>query len=455
MRIAVVNPTKIFSPYLTYLTVGTPSYCPGGMWCDPPSLTIATKLKQMGFEIKYFDGDNAVPATPLVDLVKQIVEWSPNKVVIASETIDYYRTPQASYDNVNTIADCIKVCRDCEIILFGVHPIVDIANISNSIDIIVQGEGEEYVPEYIQTGKFKYFAGDGEFALVKDLDSLPIPDYRLLSKDVQMKCSEFAANLQGKFTQVISSRGCFQRCSFCFRGTGNKVRTRSIDSIIKELIVLKEQGFESFYFIDDYWGADREWAKELCRRMVPGKLNWTCQTKVQVLLDKELMWLMKESGCKSIGAGCESYNDDILKLVGKKQTCADIDQAVKNVKEVGIDFIAFIVLCLPGETEETIKRTEGWLWRNNFYGQGAFLAVPYPTSPLSKNFSKKLTMIEALENAGLVNTAWKDKDEVRERWRKFDKEFGKPSVIEQIKKYRPDIYRQYDNYMEEFIYRHL
>lgn len=443
-KVAVVNPTKIFNSYETYLTVGTPSYCPGGYWIDIPTLSIATKLRKEGMGVKYFDGDNTLAT--IDELGKEICFFDPDWVVIASETIDYYRSPLSSYENVNTLASIIRVnCPKAKLVLFGVHPLVDSSGISRLFDHVVAGEGEQAVPWLILEGRLPETVN-----YVKDLDALVLPDYDFVSGSKKC-CSEFAANLDGKFTQVISSRGCMQKCSFCFRGTGDFVRKRTVDSVMKELTLLKEEGFESVYFIDDIWGIDKEWAHEMCKRMKPLGLKWTCQTKTSVLADPVTVRLMKEAGCKSVGAGVESYNDHILKVAGKGQTTEMIDKAVANVKEFGVDFIAFIVMALPGETEETLKRTEDWLEKSNFYGQGAFLAVPYPDSPLQKSLGRKLNMIEALEMAGLIGTAWKTKEEVRERWRKFDLKFGKPSVLEQIKKYRPDIFKSYTDYVSEFV----
>ena len=58
MRVAVVNPAKLFPPYEEFLTIGTPSLCPDGNWLDPELLIIAAQLENLGYEVMYFDADN-------------------------------------------------------------------------------------------------------------------------------------------------------------------------------------------------------------------------------------------------------------------------------------------------------------------------------------------------------------------------------------------------------------
>src|SRR3972149_1869559 len=95
-----------------------------------------------------------------------------------------------------------------------------------SVDIIVRGEGERTVVELANClkngGDLKEvrgisFRNEGKIVatpdqpLIKDLDSLPFPDRKLL--DVEYHCVIAGANIAPKkFTSIVTSRGCVYDC---------------------------------------------------------------------------------------------------------------------------------------------------------------------------------------------------------------------------------------------------
>jgi len=66
---------------------------------------------------------------------------------------------------------------------------------------------------------------------------------------------------------------------------------------------------------------------------------------------------MKEAGCTMLCFGIESGNQEILDKVKKKITLEKCKQAVAMCRQVGISPMTSYILGLPGETEETIKKT--------------------------------------------------------------------------------------------------
>jgi len=449
IKVAVVNPTRIFDPWETYLTIGTIGLCPDGMWLDHTSLTLAEIIRQKGFNVKYFDGENRL-MDPF-DLAEEIKCFVPKYVIIATETVDYERAPQINYSYVNRLVEMIKTFNSgVKVLVYGTHPMVDMISLSKQIDYVVMGDPEEVIPNLIEDqcglkrGTWDT-VGNASFR-TENLDALPFPAVDLV-ENVDAKCSEYASGLKGKFIQLALSRGCNYSCGFCFRSTGTEIRRMSVPRAVELLTFLKSKGFESFFFIDDCWGGGLkgvEWAKELCKRMIPLDIKWSCQTRADIVVDKELAQLMKLSGCETVGFGLETYNEDLLIKNGKALRLDDIDKAYEALTGADLKVIMFWVLGLVGETEATIQRTINYILKKKPYGAGCLLAVPYPMSKMSN--CKEGFVYEAYLKAGMVgNDVFKDLYDARKRWAEIDRQVsGEFNLLSQVKKYRPNVYERYE-----------
>ena len=75
------------------------------------------------------------------------------------------------------------------------------------------------------------------------------------------------------------------------------------------------------------------------------------------MVNRELLEVMKASGCVTIDFGVESGSDKILKNVNKRQTREDIEKAFDLVHKAGILPRAYLMVGCPGEDESTIDET--------------------------------------------------------------------------------------------------
>jgi radical SAM superfamily enzyme YgiQ (UPF0313 family) len=66
---------------------------------------------------------------------------------------------------------------------------------------------------------------------------------------------------------------------------------------------------------------------------------------------------MARAGCQAICFGVESGNQEVLDLVKKSSNLDKVKQAMRMTQEVGICALASFIIGLPGETEETLRKT--------------------------------------------------------------------------------------------------
>jgi anaerobic magnesium-protoporphyrin IX monomethyl ester cyclase len=194
---------------------------------------------------------------------------------------------------------------------------------------------------------------------IKNLDEIPFPARQLL--DMEKHLSTFEENLGVRIASIISSRGCPFSCRFCDKTPfGDKIRFMSPSRIIEEMKILYEiYGVEMVFFEEDIFTLNRRRVLEFCKLMekdLPGKV-WGAQSRVDTV-DKEMLAQMKHAGCTYLIFGVESGSQKILDLLGKGITIEQIENAFRWVKEVGIEAGMYLLIGIPGETQEDIEMTK-------------------------------------------------------------------------------------------------
>jgi anaerobic magnesium-protoporphyrin IX monomethyl ester cyclase len=279
---------------------------------------------------------------------------------------------------------------------------------NDCIDFIVVGEGEEtmlelsrYIlgrnnsqdPSYIRG--IVYRLGDKTVRtpprpLIENLDDIPFPDREaVFVLDRYKQIITVYQNLD-----VLSSRGCPYRCKFCCAylvwGT-RKFRLRSVDNIIEELIILNRiYGQQSFVFWDDLFSLNKKRVMELCEKMIEQRLaiRWICLLRLDAI-DSEMLDMMKRAGCTQIQIGIESGNDRILKHIGKNITLSQIYAKVPIIQRSGLEWLIFLVVGFPSETEDEINDTLRLISDIQPSQVGMSIFAPYPGTAFYNDLKEK------------------------------------------------------------------
>jgi len=166
----------------------------------------------------------------------------------------------------------------------------------------------------------------------------------------------------GQYVNVRTAVSCPFSCAFCgFPEHAGKYQTTTVEEIEKELNRLSEiNSVEDIHFIDDTFNVPVKRFKEILRMMVKNGYNsrfrWHSHFRCQ-FSDREMVALMKESGCEGVFLGLESGNPQILKNMNKKADKEKYLEGIALLKEYGITTFASFIIGFPGETGETVKET--------------------------------------------------------------------------------------------------
>ena len=112
---------------------------------------------------------------------------------------------------------------------------------------------------------------------------------------------------------------------------------------------------KEFFFDDDTFNIQKVRTIELCDKLKPLKLTWSCTSRVTT--DYETLKAMKEAGCRLLIVGFESGDPQILKNIKKGATVERARDFAKDCHDLGLIVHGDFILGLPGETKESIRNT--------------------------------------------------------------------------------------------------
>lgn len=255
---------------------------------------------------------------------------------------------------------------------------------SEVFDAVVFGEGEGIIGQVIEdlrNGRSSRFYRGPR---MEDIDLIPLPARDVLTKQGAPIFAFGKDYKSGGHSSIITSRGCPYRCAFCESPKiwNRRVCFRSVENVVQEIeTVIDQYGIYQYRFQDDTMTLDKRRMFALCERFAALGIYWRCSLRVDNV-DEKLFAAMYEGGCREVGFGIESGDQQVLDVLQKGTTVAQNARAVKMAKEAGFTVRVFLMSGTPGETRETPYRTIDFLERTK--PDIATLAVfaPFPGSEI-------------------------------------------------------------------------
>jgi radical SAM superfamily enzyme YgiQ (UPF0313 family) len=169
---------------------------------------------------------------------------------------------------------------------------------------------------------------------------------------------------------------------------------RSAENVLAEVKWIKENMPEvkEIMFDDDTFtdSSNLPRVEAIARGMGALGVTWSCNAKANVPF--KTLKVMKDNGLRLLLVGYESGDDQILLNI-KKGLRTDIARRfAQDCRKLGIIIHGTFILGLPGETQQTIKKTIDFAKEINPLTIQISLAAPYPGTTLYK---------QAIENGWL------------------------------------------------------
>jgi len=245
-----------------------------------------------------------------------------------------------------------KSLRDCPVLDFVARKEFDYAIVD-----FAKGKPLEEIAgiSFLKDGKVVH---NPDAPQIQDLDALPhVTDVYKRDLDVTRYNVPFLLN---PYVSLYTTRGCPAQCTFCLWPqtlSGHPWRKRSTDDVAAEMSKVKQYWPEvkEFFFDDDTFNIQKARTIELCAKLKPLGLTWSCTSRVTT--DFETLKAMKEAGCRLLIVGYESGDQQILKNIKKGATIERARQFTKDCHKLGLVVHGDFIMGLPGETHETINNT--------------------------------------------------------------------------------------------------
>lgn len=234
------------------------------------------------------------------------------------------------------------------VVMGGIHPTALPEEARAHADAVVVGEAESVWPDVLRD------AASGSLKPLYYGERLPLDDLPL----------PLAGALKGpyKFRAVFTARGCPYRCSFCSvrKFFGDTIRYRPIGKVVEEV----EECTGRVYFNgdDNIWGGDVKRSIELFTELSKGSKKWWYGFgdlhAPQSPSGDRLLKAARDSGLFSVWVGWENSSTETLRMyhAAAKQG-ANREDAVRRIKDHGIDVVLFVVLGGRSDGPEDFEKT--------------------------------------------------------------------------------------------------
>lgn len=250
---------------------------------------------------------------------------------------------------------------------------------------------------YLDSHKNIILENDFEFR-VKDINSLPAPNWGGVPLNEYHKRG-LGMSMIGKITMpMILSRGCPYRCTFC---SSEKMWTtrwvaRDIDNIVAEIKTYKEAyGINHLDFFDLTAIVNKSWTKDFCRKLIEADLNvtWSLPSGTRSeALDREVLSLLKRSGCTKLTYAPETGSNRINKLIKKRVNLNKMLWSMREAVKLGIIVKANIIFGFPDENWGDRLKNYVFIIKMALIGIHdipVFGFTPYPGSELFDRLEKE------------------------------------------------------------------
>jgi anaerobic magnesium-protoporphyrin IX monomethyl ester cyclase len=381
-------------PYLASfgkMRQSAPNYVPLG------TASLAAFLKKQGHDVTAIACD--LSRISIEEGIRRLFAFKPDMIGLSATTPGF---PLAC-----SVAKTLKEKTDVPVCVGGIHvsarPCQSLKECS-AVDMVVVGEGERPLLDLVSCiendnplsgssppGGVVWRDGhnivEGHTGAFLDvLDELPFPAYerfdvRNCRPPVYFDFGIYPA------VNIITSRGCPSKCSFCVSKLTMGSRYRVFSSLyVLELIryLIKDFGVRFISITDDTFTLQKTRVYELCDMLRRSKLDirWTCFSRPDGM-DQDLAKTMRKAGCVGVNFGVETGSEAMLVHIGKGARLHDSITAVKAARAAGLRIVCSFMSGFPKETPEMAEDTIRFAMKLNPDIALFNTLVPYPGSFVS------------------------------------------------------------------------
>jgi radical SAM superfamily enzyme YgiQ (UPF0313 family) len=265
-----------------------------------------------------------------------------------------------------------------------------------SCDYVVHGEGERTFPALIQavrdgntspeniTGVF--FRRDGKVIGARNqrigkLNELSNPDFSLFNMEYYLNYLRET----GQSWELMASRGCYGKCTFCYKFMGSGISLRQVSYVLDEIeYIIKHFDLRRFYFVDENFLQIKKYFREFIKEKNERGLEFTfiAQSRLDAI-DEETCEIGSRNGLTCISSGIESVSQKTLDHINKKLTIKQAEDKIQLMRTYDIRPMVNFIIGFPWDTEDDYVELYDFITRNRLQKQVRLsYLTPLPSTQL-------------------------------------------------------------------------
>lgn len=335
-----------------------------------PLVLAAIARDELGKDIRYLD--TYLHADYRDNYRKLLESFQPEVVGISALT--------AECECMHWLADAAKdICPTALVIAGGPHPTAypDDTLKNPHIDIAVINEGEVTFREiaarldgdasWKDVPGIAYRADSNEIIFtrqqefISDLDAIPYPAFDLVDFGAYAKLTAFTPVRRRPYMNLMTSRGCPYRCTYCHSIQGKKFRAHSPEYVLSMIdLLIKQYGIRHFEFIDDIFNWDKERLEAIMNGIVAHGFDIRFSFPNALRgdkLDAAQIELMAAAGLEFCAIAVETASPERQRMLKKFLDISHVKNTIHELAKRKVFTCGFFMLGFPGETKEEMKNT--------------------------------------------------------------------------------------------------
>lgn len=191
-------------------------------------------------------------------------------------------------------------------------------------------------------------------------------------------------------TSVIATRGCHNRCGFCYlatRGLQMPYQMLDVEQVVQQI---RQDGQPYAVFTDNNLGSNRDYLHRLCEALRPTKIIWSAAVSLDTTDDPQLVREMALAGCTGVFVGFETLNGANLAAAGKRSPRPDdYARRVGIFHDSGIQVNGSFVFGFDEDGPDVFARTVEWIEQARLACATFHILTPYPGTPLFAQYERE------------------------------------------------------------------
>ncbi len=263
--------------------------------------------------------------------------------------------------------------RKVPVVMGGYHATLARDEVATYAEAVVVGEAEEIWPQVV--------ADAAAGRLEKIYKAREQPNLARVRYDRKL----FVGKNYLPIRLVETGRGCRFPCDFCAVQSfyERKARHRPVDAVLADIRQLKD-GTELFFFVDDNFAANIEFAAELADALAPHGVRWVTQMSINAAHDETLLAKLARAGCVGVLIGFESLDEATLRSMRKSFNTmkGGYTAALGSLRRHGIRVYGTFVFGYGETRADAFEEAAQFAIDNRFYIAAFNHLTPFPGTPL-------------------------------------------------------------------------